>query len=50
MVNEDSQVVYTVVVIYVNEIMRRALLDTGAGSSYTSAYLLDLLNKRNPKD
>jgi len=46
MVNEKSKVVYPVVVVYVDGIKCRALLDTGAGSSYASAYLLDMLDKK----
>jgi len=44
MVNEKSKVVYPVVVVYIDRIKCRALLDTGAGSSYASAYLLDMLD------
>ena len=44
MTGEESKVVYPVVVVYVNGIKCRALLDTGAGSSYISSYLLELLN------
>ena len=39
----ESLVIHPVVVVKVKNIMCRALLDTGAGSSYTSAALLDRL-------
>ena len=42
----DSAVTYPVVVVNVEGIKCRALLDTGAGSSYASAALLDRLRKR----
>ena len=42
----DSAVTYPVVVVNVKGIKCRALLDTGAGSSYASAALLDRLRKR----
>ena len=42
----DGQVVYPVVIVDVEGIKCRALLDTGAGSSYASAALLDRLKKR----
>ncbi|XP_048580704.1 uncharacterized protein LOC116619237 isoform X2 [Nematostella vectensis] len=41
-----GQVVYPVVIVDVEGIKCRALLDTGAGSSYASAALLDRLKKR----
>ncbi|KAK3704454.1 hypothetical protein QZH41_003417 [Actinostola sp. cb2023] len=41
-----GSVVYPVVVVNVNGIQCRALLDTGAGSSYASAALLSRLQKR----
>ena len=44
MTNEETRVVYPVVVVYVNGVKCRALLDTGAGSSYASSFLLDILN------
>ena len=40
----ESLVIHPVAVVKVNNIMCRALLDTGAGSSYASAALLDQLN------
>ena len=42
----DSAVTYPVVVVNVEGIKCCALLDTGAGSSYASAALLDRLRKR----
>ena len=42
----DSAVTYPVVVVNVEGIKCRALFDTGAGSSYASAALLDRLRKR----
>ena len=44
--NGDSSVIYPVVVVEVNGIRCRALLDTRAGSSYTSAALLDRIKTR----
>ncbi len=44
--NGDSSVIYHVVVVEVNGICCRALLDTGAGSSYASAALLDRIKTR----
>ena len=44
--NGDSSVIYPVVVVEVNGIRCRALLDTGAGSSYASAALLDRIKTR----
>ena len=41
-----GQVVYPIVVVEVEGIMCRALLDTGAGSSYASATLIQKLNKK----
>ena len=41
-------VVYPVVIIEVEGVKCRALLDTGAGSSYASATLIDILNRKNP--
>ena len=46
---EDSQVVYPTVIIEVDGIKVRALLDTGSGSSYASSKLIDMLKKR-PKE
>ena len=45
----DGSLVYPVVVVNVEGIKCRALLDTGAGNSYASAALLDLLPKRSRK-
>ena len=42
----EGLVVYPVVVVEVEEIMCRALLDTGAGSSYASATLIERLNRQ----
>ena len=39
----DAKVIYPVVVVKVWGVKCRALLDTGTGSSYTSAGLLDLI-------
>ena len=41
-----GQVVYLVVVVDVDGIRCRALLDTGAGSSYASAALISKLNRK----
>ena len=41
-----GQVVYPVVVVNVDGIRCRALLDTGAGSSYASAALISKLNRK----
>ena len=43
MMAAESLVIHPVVVVKVNYIMCRALLDTGTGSSYGSAALLDPL-------
>ena len=43
---ENNEVVYPVVQIEVDGIPTRALLDSGAGSSYASAKLVDALRKR----
>ena len=43
---DEAEVVYPVVIIEVEGVKCRALLDTGAGSSYASAKLLDQLSKR----
>ena len=45
-VNSENSVKYPVVVVEINGIQCRALLDTGAGSSYASAALLDRTGKR----
>lgn len=42
----EGLVVYPVVVVEVEGIMCRALLDTGAGSSYASATLIERLNRQ----
>ena len=49
--NESSNepLVYPVVVVSVEGVKCRALLDTGAGNSYASAALLDLLPRRERK-
>ena len=39
----SKAIIYPVVVVKVNDVMCRALLDTGAGSSYISAKLVDIL-------
>ena len=44
--NHEGSVIYPVVVVVVDGIKCRALLDTGAGSSYASAALVERLNKR----
>ena len=46
MVATEGSVIYPVVVVKVNNILCRALLDTSAGSSYTSSALLGKLNLR----
>ena len=40
---EESEGVFPVVVVEVNGIRCRALIDSGAGSSYVSAKLIELL-------
>ena len=45
-VSERASVVYPVVIVKVNGIQVRAMLDTGAGSSYISAGLVERLKKR----
>ena len=44
MVATEALVIYPAVVVKVNNITCRALLDTGAGSSYASSALLEELN------
>ena len=44
--HEGSGFIYPVAVVVVGGIKCRALLDTGAGSSYVSAALVERLNKR----
>ena len=43
---EKRSVIYPVVIVDVEGVKCRALLDTGAGSAYASAALLDRLHKR----
>ncbi len=45
----NNTIVHPVVIVDVEGVMCRALLDTGAGSSYASAALLDKLPKRESK-
>ena len=45
----NHTIVHPVVIVDVEGVMCRALLDTGAGSSYASAALLDKLPKRESK-
>ena len=45
----NKEVVYPIVLVEIDGIKTHALLDTGAGSSYTLAKLIDALNKR-PKE
>jgi len=42
----NNEGIMPVLTVKVDGIMRRALTDTGAGSSYASARLLDLLKKK----
>ena len=42
----EGLIVYPVVVVEVEGIVCRALLDTGAGSSYASATLIERLNRQ----
>ena len=42
----EQGVIYPVVIVKVNGITCRALLDTGSGSSYLSTKLADLMNKK----
>ena len=44
MVASEGSVIYHVVVVKVNNITYRALLDTGAGSFYASSSLLQKMN------
>ena len=46
---EDKEVVYPIVLVEIDGIKTHALLDTGAGSSYASAKLINTLNKK-PKE
>ena len=43
---QDKQVIHPMVILKVSEIKCRALLDTGAGSAYPSATLIENINKR----
>ena len=43
---DESEVIYPVVLLEVDGIKTRALLDTGAGSSYASARLINALHKQ----
>ena len=45
LISNESGVVHPVVIVDVAGILCRALLDTGAGSSYASSRLLEMLNK-----
>jgi hypothetical protein len=47
--SNNNTIVYPVVIVNVEGVKCRALLDTGAGSSYASAALLDKLPKRESK-
>ena len=42
----EQGIVYPVVVVKVNGVKCRALLDTGAGNSYISSKLIDVLNQK----
>ena len=46
---ENKEVVYPIVLVEIDGIKTHALLDTGAGSSYASTKLINLLNKK-PKE
>ena len=46
---EDREVIYPVVLVQIDGIKTHALLDTGAGSSYASAKLINTLKKK-PKE
>lgn len=43
---EDQQVIYPTVLVAIDGIQTHALLDTGAGSSYASAKLIEALHKK----
>lgn len=43
---ENKEVVYPVILMEIDEIKTHALLDTGAGSSYASSKLINLLKKK----
>ena len=42
---ENKEVVYPIILVEIDRIKTHALLDTGAGSSYASNKLINLLNK-----
>ena len=44
---EDEQVIYPTVLVEIHGVKAHALLDTGAGSSYASAKLIDATNKKS---
>ena len=44
---ENKEVVYPIILVEIDGIKTHALLDTGAGSSYASNKLINLLNKGN---
>ena len=44
--DEDQQVIYPTVLVEIDGIQTHALLDTGAGSSYASAKLIEALHKK----
>ena len=46
---EKSNVVYPIVVVRVNGVKTRALLDTGEGCSYASSTLLNLTKSKSVK-
>ena len=46
---DNKEVVYPIVLVEIDGVKTHALLDTGAGSSYASTKLINLLNKR-PKE
>ena len=46
---ENNEGILPVVMVKVDGITCRALIDTGAGSSYASAKLLDILKKKHAK-
>lgn len=43
---QEKEVVYPIIFVEINGVKTRALPDTGAGSSYASTKLIDLLRKR----
>ena len=42
----DNHVTYPLVIINIEDIKYRALIDTGAGASYTSSTIIDQINKK----